>query len=104
MKKIIQLSDICITLEEAQSLNNTNPSAIAWVLNPYKNFVEFELKPVEKMTVENKTTEGLIGFRIKEGGAWEIWQTEEFVSMEQIEILIKEGKFYYAPLKNKIHG
>lgn len=99
MNKIIPLENIAVSLEEAQQLNNSQPSALAWVWNPHKNISEFELIPVEKIESDKNVTAQLNITIDKDSGKWQMWQTEVFVSIEQIEELIKNGHFYYAPLK-----
>jgi hypothetical protein len=47
MNRIPYLSDICLPFEECVQLNNTHPSALAWVYNPFKHTPEWELTPVE---------------------------------------------------------
>ena len=96
--RIIQLEEICLSLEECEKLNNTIPSALAWVWNPYKNTPEFELTPLEKAV--SGSHESVMGIRFTKG-KWEMWNADVFVSYEQVRVLISKGHFFFAPLKQQ---
>lgn len=94
-QRIIPLDEIVVSLEEAKQLNNSVPSAIAWVFNKHKAVPEFVATPVEKLTGSDKV---LIEVNIKHG-TWEAWNTDIFHGIELINEMIKAGDFFYAPLK-----
>jgi hypothetical protein len=104
MDRIIQLEDIAVSLEEAQQLNNTVPSALAWVFNKYKNIQEFELVSVESLS-KDLAEEGevpKINITVKPvKGEWKIYPSNVFVGLAQIQHLIDVKEFYFAPLKSK---
>lgn len=101
LDKIIQLEEICVSLEEAQELNNSVNAAHAWVYNKYKNMPEFELRTVEHLILQNEEFIKIPGLKMVKG-KWELWNTDAFVSMEQIKELINQKVFYFAPLKSEI--
>lgn len=93
--KIIQLEEICVSLEEAQELNNQQNAAHAWVFNQHKNFPEFELKPVESLVEPNAQAVTVV---VKDNN-WKLYNSDVFVAWEQIQELIAKKEFYFAPLK-----
>ena len=94
-QRIIPLDEIVVSLEEAKQLNNSVPSAIAWVFNKHAVVPEFVLKPVEKMTDTGKML-----FQVDtKTGNWETWNTDVFQGIDFINAMINAGDFYYAPLK-----
>lgn len=95
IERIIQLEEVCVTLEEAQALNNTENASHAWVFNPHKHTPEFELVPVDSISSD---TEQLIRVKIS-NGTWTLYNTDVFVAVEQINQLIADKVFYFAPLK-----
>lgn len=104
IEKIIQLETVCITLEEAQALNNTVNAAHAWVYNPHKHTPEFELLPVNSITrdlldasEQYSEHQQFIGVKVIKG-QWTLYNADVFVAVEQIEKLISDKVFYFAPL------
>jgi len=110
IKRIIYLESIAVPFDAAKELNNTVPSALAWVYNKWNGLDEWEVKPVQELQLNEKwekllpgekpnpdkeTKKLLIGNNVE---YWELHPTGNFDSNEQIESLIEEGKFYYAPL------
>lgn len=92
--KIIQLEEICVSVEEAKELNNSENAPFAWVYNPHKNFPEFELVPVRDIV---SATPALT--IVMKDNNWTLYPTNVFVAWEQVQELIKKGEFFFAPLK-----
>ncbi len=99
MNRTIPLSDICLTFDQCESLNNTQSSALAWVFNPFKNIPEWEVVPVSDIAKMDHEQIADLLKRFKDAPGWELYPAEVFVSQEQIRLLIEQKKFYYAPLK-----
>jgi hypothetical protein len=100
MNPIKYLSEICLPFEECVQLNNTKPSALAWVYNPFKNTPEWEVTPVQKIAkMDHGQLVDLLS-RSQDSPGWEIYPAEVFVSMEQIKLLMEKEQFYYAPLSS----
>lgn len=99
ISRIIQLEEVCVSLEEAQALNNKENAAHAWVYNPHKHTPEFELLPVDSFVGINiGETEQVIGVKITTG-KWKLYNADIFVAVEQINQLIENQIFYFAPFK-----